>query len=228
MVSCRRSLGMLLTAAIFAVLTTFNMSALADPVADKPEQHVRSGSDSSIESELTALAPMVGVWELTERHFDESGAQVGTVKGSEEIDFVLNKRAIRRQYSSGSDGGGFKAFGMLTFNATVKRFEGYWMDTAALNGPVAVSAEWNPATKTLVSSLTTASPGSDGVEFKVTDRLVDDEHRAATTYEIKKGKTIKRMEVDYVRSVRCPSRQAGLRIVPDMKVVPPATDEKKP
>lgn len=228
MISIRRSLGPLLSTAIPVFFVVCGLFANVGSATEKPGPTAVSGSELSIESELAALAPMIGVWELTERHFDETGAQVGSAKGSEEIDLALNKRAMRRQYSSGSDAGGFKAFGMMTYDAASKRFAGYWMDTAARNGPIAVSAEWNPATKTLVSTLTTASTDSDGVEFKVTDRLVDDEHRAAATYEIRKGKTIKRMEVDYVRSVRCPSRQAGFRILPDMKVAPPSTEEKKP
>lgn len=165
-----------------------------------------SPEDEYASPELARLATFVGPWAVTETHFNELGAVVATVNGSEEIAWVLDRHAIRRVYHSGTSAPPYEAIGMLTWSAPRKRYEGVWLDNSSMSGVSRVSGEWNDDTRTMV--LTIESSGKDGavVRHRVIERFLDEEHRTATTYLLKGKEVIKRMEVQYARTVPCPAR----------------------
>ncbi len=168
-----------------------------------------SKSDEGVKRVVAELAPLemiVGPWSVTESHYNALGELVATVKGTEEITWILDRRAIRRVYTTKTEATVFRAIGTLTWNDVQKKYHGVWFDNVSTGGPAIVKGEWSPETRTMV--LTVASLAKDGstLKYKVVEKLLDEQSRVATTYLIKGTEVVKRMEVNYRRMVPCPDR----------------------
>jgi len=161
------------------------------------------------------LDRFVGPWTLTERHFDAAGGVIATVKGTEEIVWILDKHAIRRTYVSTSDTRRFRAIGLLSWNAASGDFQGTWFDNTANNGPMIVHGQWDPKKNTMVYRYSVPVRKGTAREFNVVERFVDGSTRVATTFEVTGGTVQKRTEVEYKRAAPCPG--AKLRMVPDIE-----------
>ena len=165
-----------------------------------------------VKPELARLEMFIGPWRVTETHFNRRGEVVATVKGTEEITWILDHCAIRRAYQSDSDTEVYRAIGTLTFNDIEGKYQGVWFDNASRGGPTTVRGEWDEKALTMVFTL--ESLGTDGsvVRHKVVERFVDEKRRVATTYLLKGAEIIKRTEVQYERAIPCP---AGVRRIFD-------------
>ena len=91
------------------------------PPRASTESAAKRAPDEHVNPQLARLAAFVGPWAVTETHFDVRGDVVATVKGTEEITWVLDRHAIRRVYQSRAEASHYRAIGMLTWNATRKR-----------------------------------------------------------------------------------------------------------
>ena len=156
--------------------------------------------------QVARLELWYGVWRVTERHFNAKGEAVATVKGIERIEWLLERRAIRRDYSTTTDTTVFRAFGVLTWNDVEKRYDGVWFDNVSLAGPASVKGQWDEAHRTMTFMVESLTPDGSTARYKVVERIEDENKRFATTYVIDGDRTIKRMEVEYKRARPCPGK----------------------
>ena len=175
-----------------------NDGTKAQPEADTTSAYATAG--------LAQLELFVGPWRVTETHLNRRGEVIATVKGSEEITWILDKHAIQRVYVSGEVPNVYRAIGTLTFSDAETKYLGVWFDNASTAGPRMAKGEWTGETRTMVFTL--ESRGEDGskVRHKVIERFVDEERRVATTFLLEGDQVIKIMEVGYKRAVPCPAR----------------------
>jgi hypothetical protein len=189
--------------------------AAAHSISTDPALAGEPGDAKRMEVGLAPLDLFTGPWHLRQHHFNEAGDAIATVKGTEEIVWVLNGRAIRRTYTAISEPANFRAVGMLTWNVADGEYEGVWFDNVSTNGPTTVTATWNDDQRTLLATLRSRAADESPLEFKVLERFTDADHRVATTYRIRGSETIKLLEVEYTRAAPCPDR---LRIIYDRGV----------
>ena len=156
--------------------------------------------------ELARLDVFIGPWSVTESHFNPRGELIATVKGTEEITWILDHRAIRRVYSTATDSTIFKANGTLTWNDADKKYHGVWFDNVSTAGPTTVTGSWDDQTRTML--LQVESSGREGlsVRYRVVERFADPQTRVATTYLVEGSNLVKRMEVEYKRATPCPAK----------------------
>lgn len=194
-------------------------SASALPLlATEPVRAQESGSTSPTDeieapnSETARLSRYIGAWMVTEHHFNERGEAIATVKGSEEIVWILDRHAIQRRYRTTSGDTRYVARGLLTWNAADKKYEGFWLDNVSTNGPNTISAEWNADNGSMVHSL--EARGADGktAHYKIIEEFPDTDTRIATTYAVTGAEIRKIMTVRYVRVVPCPASQS-IRVI---------------
>lgn len=186
------------------------VAAAQNPSA--PKSPSPSGSTKAKEAtpefawpELAILDKFAGPWNVAESHYNSKGDVVGSAKGIEEGAWVLDRRVLRRTYTSGEEGKLYRAIGMLTWDPGQKAFKGSWFDNASATGPTIVSGAWEPSSNTMTFSL--LSPLADGKtgEHKVTDRFLDDEHRIVTTFKVAGNQLEKVLEVQFSRAHPCPA-----------------------
>lgn len=160
--------------------------------------------------EHTALELFVGPWSVVETHFDELGKTVATVKGNEDVRWVLDETAIQRTYTSGTEPSLFRALGTFAFAETEKCFTGMWFNNLPTGGPSTVKGTWDAATRTM--SWTTESKNKDGqtVNHRIIERFPDSKTRLVTTYVMRGNSVLKSSETLCTRKVPCPS---GLRTI---------------
>ncbi len=155
---------------------------------------------------LARLEKYVTEWLVREHHFNARGEQIATVKGKEEIIWILGKRAIQRTYTTSTDSTSYRAIGTLTWNDVTKKYQGIWLDTVSATGPTKVESEWNEGDQTMVYTVDSLAKDGSTVRHRVIERFLDDENREAITYLLKGSEVIKRLEVQYQRTIPCPGR----------------------
>lgn len=165
------------------------------------------GTDADHPNEqLARLEMWIGLWTVTERHFNSNGDVVATVKGSEEVSWLLDRHAIKRDYRSGTESSKFHALGIWTFNDVDDVYQGIWFDNTGTAGPTLVKGEWDPGTLTMVATMESPRKNGSPVGHRVVERFIDPDHREATTYRLDGTELTKRMQVEYVRAIPCPGR----------------------
>lgn len=167
-------------------------------------------------AELIPLDLFVGPWRVMENHFNARGEVIATVRGNEEISWVLDRRAIRRIYTTSTESSVFRAIGMLTWNSVEKMYHAVWFDNRAKTGPVTMKGEWFPKSKTMEFAVETRGEDGSEIRYKVVERFLDAERRVATTFLTTGGTVVKRMEVEYRRVTPCPK---GVRAILDPDIV---------
>ena len=160
--------------------------------------------------ELARLDVFIGPWSVTESHFNPRGELIATVKGTEEITWILDHRAIRRAYSTATDSTIFKAQGTLTWNDAEKKYHGVWFDNVSTAGPTTVMGSWDDATRTMLFHLESAGSAGATVRYRVVERFADPQTRVATTYLFEGSNLVKRMEVEYKRATPCPLKTLNI------------------
>ncbi len=159
----------------------------------------------SFDARTAYLEPLIGAWDVTEIHYDLRGEKVAKVKGTEEIGWILDRRAIRRVYTTRTESSAYHAIGTLTWSEAAQAYRGVWFDDASTNGPTSVTGTWSDETESFIFALEVLGPDESPIGFKVVERLIDDDKREATTFSIRDGEVTKRMTVLYKRSIPCPS-----------------------
>jgi len=191
---------------VLPLLAVGLLSAVATPVQPSTDKGTSS-------PEMDVLDRYLGAWKLTERYFDAMGKVTATVKGTEEIAWILDKHVLQRTYTSTSDTRTFRAIGMLTWNAAEGKYHGTWIDNLSKSGPTIVQGDWDPKRNAMALKYTLTEGDRVVREFNVIERFITESKRIATTFEVT-GETVKkRTEVEYKRVVPCPS---SLRIISDM------------
>ena len=174
------------------------LKARGQSTGEKPFEYVSP--------EVARLEMLYGVWRVTERHFNAKGKTVAIVKGAEKIEWLLDRRAIRRDYSTTTDTMVFRAFGILTWNDAEKKYNGVWFDNVSTVGPATVEGVWDEKNRTMTFNVQSLAQNGSTMRHKVVERFEDGEKRVATTYLVDGKKMIKRMEVQYKRARSCPGR----------------------
>ena len=154
--------------------------------------------------ELARLDVFIGPWSVTENHFNPRGEMIATAKGTEDITWILDHRAIRRAYSTATDATIFKANGSLTWNDAEKKYHGVWFDNVSTGGPTTVRGTWDDETRTMLFFVESSGREGVTVRYRVVERFTDPQTRVATTYLIDGDNLVKRMEVEYKRATPCP------------------------
>lgn len=192
----------LMTRSLWLLLVcTLIGSAKGDP----PGTGSGSGPDYA-SPQLAHLESLVGVWTVTETHYNDLGQIVGTVKGTEEIGWILDKHALRRVYRTRTEATAYHAIGTLTWNRPENRFYGVWFDDVSTSGATLVSGTWSEKAGGLVLTLEAMADDGTMIEYRVIEKRADEDTRVATTFAIRKDEVIKRMTVKYKRSVPCPDK----------------------
>ncbi|MEK7757891.1 MAG: DUF1579 family protein, partial [Planctomycetota bacterium] len=127
-------------------LSLVMLSTLPAIGQDEPDSARSKGSPAEGEKtvvfanpEIARLDIFIGPWSVTESHFNPRGELIATVKGTEEITWILDHRAIRRAYSTATGSTIFKAHGTLTWNNADKKYHGVWFDNVSTAGPTTVT-----------------------------------------------------------------------------------------
>lgn len=177
-----------------------------DRLSPAGEPGTKTAREEYISPEIAHLALFIGPWRVSEEHFNARGEVVATVKGTEEITWILDRHAIRRVYQSGSGPTIYHAIGTLTWNDVDKKYHGVWFDNVSSAGPTTVTGEWNDEALMMVFTIESFAKDGSVVRHKVVERFINEERRVATTYLIKGTEVVKRIEVRYKRSIPCPAR----------------------
>lgn len=159
-----------------------------------------------VNPEVERLKMYVGPWRVAERHFNEKGDVVATVKGTEEVKWILDRRAISRTYITSAETSVYKAIGTMTYDKLRKEYLGIWFDTVSTTGPTTRRAQWNRDTATMTYTATMKDASGKDKEYQVVEEFLDKRRRIATTFELVDGRVIKRLEVQYTRVIPCPSK----------------------
>ena len=162
--------------------------------------------------ETAILELYVGPWAVAETHYNPRGDVVATVKGSEEIKWVLDERAVQRTYITSSASNVYRAMSLLAWDDVQKSYRGIWLDNASTKGPSSLVGRWQPESQTMIFTVNAQNADGSKAEFKIVERFVDPETRAATTYRVDDKGVVKLLEVEYKRTTPCPGR---LRIIFD-------------
>ena len=172
----------------------------------------RVGADSqkagdAVTANIALLERYVAIWRATEHHFNALGEQIATVKSTEQISWILNRRAIRRVYTTVTKAiVSYTAIGTLTWNAAKQQYDGVWFDTTSLTGPSTVKAQWNRDERTMTYTLTSSSGDGKTLRHKVVEKFPDDDNRTSTTYLLADDdRVVKVLEVVYQRTAPCPT-----------------------
>ena len=155
--------------------------------------------------ETARLQMYVGPWRVTETHFNTRGEPVATVKGKEQVTWILEHRAIRRTYQTKTEITAFEAIGTFTYSEADKSYRGVWFDNVSTTGPTTVEGEWDEGNRTFIYSVESTAKDGSKVDYKVIEEFPDEERRIATTYLLRGSEVIKRLEVQYKRYVPCPT-----------------------
>lgn len=204
----------------FRLGAIITLAAVALAMADPPAQSAKHGlfqskSPTSFAEAMDVLHHWTGPWRVTERHFDRMGKVVADTIGSEEGRWILEGHAVRRVYRSSGSDQPYQAEGTLTWSEPEGKFRGFWFDNRSTTGPSIVTAEWHADTHTMVHTVERVTSNGKTQTFRTVERFTDDDHRAATTYEIKGSELTKLIEVDYARTAPCPESRSGIRIIHD-------------
>ncbi len=192
--------------------------------AQEPSKPGDKKSDAQVESEAinpetARLELYIGPWTVSETHFDAKGSIVGKAKGTEEIIWILDRRAIRRTYTTGTQPFQYQAIGTTAWNNADQKYHGAWFDNASTTGPTIARGEWTDANRSFVYTLEGMNTGGTPRRFKVIEQFTDQEHRVATTYLLEGNEVIKQVEVSYERTTPCPAK---MRIIFDGMEAPKA------
>ena len=194
------------------------------PAAEPAEQSPSAPAEKSSEKSDAPPPPgrdvlswWVSPWRVTERHFSPDGRTI-EVKGTETIKWVLEEHAIQRDYTSGSGSRTFHALGLLTFNSLEQRYQGNWYDNLSTTGPSKVFGTWDDANRTMTFIIETVRGQDKTQRYRIVERFTDDDHRVATTYELRGRDEIKKLEVIYKRVLPCPANDQRLRGVDDWQL----------
>ncbi len=216
-----------LTPSVLVFLCGFLGTSLRVSAENPPSESVTEKGNSPttmLDSESAVLVRFLGSWNLVETHYSSDGKISATVKGTEEIAWSLDKRAIRRTYASGTGESVFRAVGMLTWNSKARLFEGSWFDNHSTTGPQIVASEWMESTTTMSHSLASVTDGASKPSFKIIERFTDADNRTATTFRVQGDRVEKMLEVKFVRTIPCPAESAGLRLIGEPIGDPPKED----
>ena len=200
----------LVITATLGLLTIWTASAQEPSALDTQDPRGNDGSFVYVNAETARLEMFIATWNVTERHFNTKGKVIATVKGTEEITWVLDRYAIRRNYTTSTDKAVYRAIGMLSFNDARDKYEAVWFDNASKIGPSIFVGEWNDDTKTMTFSSAMPNADSSTTQLKVVERFLDAQRRFATTYQIDGGTVVKRLEVEYKRAAPCPAKIRGV------------------
>ncbi len=202
-------------AVLIAIVAAVPGHAAQEPTGDNAGLRTATGVKVDF-AELIPLDLFVGPWRVTENHFNARGEIIATVRGNEEISWVLDRRSIRRIYTTSTESSVFRAIGMLTWNAVEKMYHGVWFDNRAKTGPVTMKGEWFPESNTMEFTVETRGEDGSAIRYKVVERFIDEKRRVATTFLTTGGTVVKRMEVEYTRSIPCPDK---IRVILDPDIV---------
>lgn len=196
--------------AVLAASTVVNAQD-APGQAKPPEKKApqKPTEDSTFVNPQTArLAKYIGTWRITEKHFSSNGQTIATRSGTEEVTWILNRRAIQRTYTTATstEGSSFQAIGILAWNAAIKKYDGVWFNDTSTLGPTIVKGDWPDSSDTMNMQLEALAPGGASIELKAVEQHVDDDHRINTTYTIDGDQVVKRLEVVYQRVAPCPDK----------------------
>lgn len=167
-----------------------------------------------VEKHLAKLERYVTEWKVREHHFNTRGEQIATVMGTEEIIWILGKRAIQRTYTTTSDSTSFRAIGTLTWNDVTKQYQGIWIDNVSTTGPATVEGKWNEGDQTMVYTIDSLAADGSTVRHRVVERFLDEDNREAVTYRLAGSSVIKMLEVQYQRTIPCPGRH--IRVIDEL------------
>ena len=198
-------------------------------VTGDPPSVGSSGGSGYASPDLAHLESLIGVWTVTETHYNELGQIVGTVKGTEEIGWILDKHAIRRVYTTRTETTAYHAVGTLTWNQPTQTYRGVWFDDASTCGPTQVSGTWSEQIGGLVLTLEAMADDGTAIQYRVIEKRADEDTRVATTFAVRRDEVTKRMTVKYKRSIPCPSGQQRLMPQPvfEGKLAPGDPPKKK-
>lgn len=163
--------------------------------------------------ELVILDKFAGPWNVSESHYNSKGDVIGSAKGIEEGTWVLDRRVMRRTYTTGEEGNLYRAIGMITWDPASKVYRGTWFDNRSTIGPTAITGgSWIPEAKMMKFTLTSVTADREILQYEVTDRFLDDDHRIVTTFKVIDKEVQKVLEVQFTRAHPCP---ANVGIIPE-------------
>ena len=164
--------------------------------------------------ELEKLEMLYGLWKVTVHHYDTEGERIATVEGKENVTWILDDRAIQREYQTGQGPNTYQALGTLTWNSAEKKYHGVWFDTVSTTGPTSVTGYWDEGARAFVFHAESRAKDGSMVQYRIEDRLIDTEKRIATTYLLDGDRRTKLLETHYQRATPCPGRLRSMEVIP--------------
>ena len=170
-------------------------SALAEDLV-KPREYAAP--------ELERLERFYGLWSVTVDHFNTDGQRVGTVKGKEQVTWILDNHAIERNFRSGKKPNVYRAIGTVAWNAVERKYHGVWFDSASVNGPTIAKGDWDEKEQAFVFVLESLGEGGKKIRYKVVESFLEDDSRMSMTFRMDGDRLTKVMDTHYKRAVPCP------------------------
>jgi len=190
--------------AILTVVSGVPIVSAQDAPKNAKESPDKAPAEDRRGQELKRLQMYAGSWSVTERHFDAQGEVVATVKGTENVTWLLSGTALRRAYSTDAATSTYHALGTITWNDVEKKYHGVWFDDVSTGGPTISKGDWNEETRTMTMRNERSGPAEKPLVYNVIEKFLDDENRVATTYRVDGSTITKLLEVQYKR-IECPS-----------------------
>ncbi len=149
-----------------------------------------------LKKDLGTWAATVKMWMGADGKTDPS-VEPSVSKG-EEVNRMLGEFWVISNFTGEFGGMAFEGHSVSGYDSKTKKFVGNWTDSMT-PAPMHMQGTYDPKTQTLTS--TTTGVGMDGEATKGKSLMVykDADHRLLSMYEIKDGKELKSMEIEYVR-----------------------------
>lgn len=190
-----------------AVIGLLLLAVAAEPEAAPTEGD--GGAERKIEfvnAETGRLDVFVGTWRVAQNQFDMRGKLIGTLKGTEEVRWLLDHRAIVRTVTLNTESSVIRAVGMFAWDAAEKRYRGAWFDNYSTSGPSTAVGGWDETGRKMIWTLETKNAAGVAVQYRIVDSFVDDTRRESTTFRLSGDDVVKELVTQYERTTPCPSR----------------------
>lgn len=159
-----------------------------------------------VNPETARLDLFVGTWRVAQNQFDARGKLIGTLKGTEEVRWLLDHRAIVRTVTLNTESSVVRAMGMFAWDAAEKRYRGAWFDNYTTSGPSTVVGEWDDAGRKMIWTLDSKDSKGAAVQYRIIESLADEIRHESTTFRLAGNDVVKELVTQYERTTPCPSR----------------------
>lgn len=142
-----------------------------------------------------------GTWDTKQTMWMDPSAPPMVETGKSVDTAVLGGRQIHTEFSSRFMGQPFNGIGFMGYDNVRGKHTIAWIDDMS-TGLMTGEGDYDPATKTYTFTSEMADPMNDGAPLTVreTVRVIDADHHVMEMYEVRDGKEVRTMQIEYTRA----------------------------